>query len=1704
MKFVSLSVILSLFMQVFLPLIPLVKMSISAEETPESYPVSYVGSEVIETEVATDAIPEVKENPSHYLEGKKETFKNIAIESEYVYSLNNEVKIIFKSLPEGENYFTIEEVNVALDGKETRGFDFNTNMENGSFEYSMSLPNAYGENAVVQYSEDGASFEELDKYLPNDDSVILEANHFTVFVVTSFEEVQTTPVTDGYNNIWFAYGTGAQVERVVNGTDGISSPSGSYYGKLLTVNAFTRWDGYKSIFPTGGYDTNVDVYIDMNLAQAGVDKRFDFSSAINNTTNTHRRDFIFHLGTNPIQAGQWVASASNNAPGWPSNPALNPVFIDQSGWYTLNHEFRDVSGVLVVKMNLYRKSDNALVGSWVRSDASDVIGSTVGGNRYGWFISGSPGFSSLAIDNATIEYNTAPQVNLVTPPTPVVNSYVRGTITGRAQATDDNGMGSYYLRFWKNGFDVAGGGTLVGNCQEAPGADLLGTSLDKSCSYDSTTNADGLYVFSAQFLDSNTQWGQALSSFYVDNTKPTLTVKPSPDTIGSSGVYKKISFKLYDNYLIDKVVINGVTNDMTNNKWGDANNIIPGNYWGAVEGQNTITLYDVAGNSSSYDFILDTTAPQLSFAGFRDQSNGNYDASQPIKVCGSYNKSGFIAWEWNLLTTEANPVTYSYLITQGPVAVGYSATTTNTHYNGGIPQEGYYEVEVWATDLAGNSSQRVECSVTYDKTAPSVPTIIFPNESDAFNAIPILNDWTDSTDGVSGIENYRVEYAYDDGHSFSGGPYRYATLSQRNHIPNTTEEGGVKFRVQAIDKAGNEGGWSDWRHYYYDITVPSSSFENPLDDQYLNSAIDLSGSTFDNTGVKEVYLEYSVAGANAWNSIVTLDNSLKNSPFSWDYSWTPTLNGVYDVRVRAEDIASNIESTDYVYNVTFDTNAPSVPLNGIPDNQVIPTNSFNFYWDEASDNLTQPNNLRYIFQSSLNPSQVGGVLTTNLWTSSTLFDPMIVSAGAPDGKWYWQVRSIDETGNMSDWSEIWDVTLDTTAPSNPTGLRYFDPSTSSVLACGVSIQPKSIWPQWNANSESDFSHYEYTSFDVANNPQGWSIGLNEQVMTGTQFPHNWVPPVDGVYGYAIRAVDQVGNKSEWAVGGTKTLEDSCKYTVDGTAPSAPQLVSPPDNSFLKGNSITQSWTASDSDTQFYIYESYNDSLASSLRWQGQFTSISKTAINVADAVYWWRVKAVDEVGNESPWSDLWKITVDNTKPVTLIDESLEGGYFNSDIEIFGTTTDNYGVEEVYLYYKPKNAENIESNWVYLTTLNNAAKDSPFNWTYTWSHSLDDGEYTIRANAVDLAGNVENTDYSNITIDKTAPTLELQELVERVEGGNIPEVQEFIAENPEELEISCTPTLSELSTLVDEDTDIEVTCSVTDKAGNKTTKTTTLRLTNNSPVVTIGVSPSAVTTSNITLTANLVGGNAPFTYSWNCSSEESSNVQTLVLSTVGTRNCSVTVTDNDGDSSTANGSYTINAVQLTQQDSQNNSNQNATGGAVLGEDTLAQSSAINESDPRVLGATTQTCDAKSNVSGYIYSDSDKDNIKDSSEQGIASVKINIVTISKNEDGEDQVIEVATIYTNDEGKWEATLCPGEYIVMPDSNTLPEGGSLTYSTISILVENDKDLTNQNFAVAGASVNTNATNAAEINWWVIILIILAVVGVTGGVYYFSRRKTA
>ena len=203
---------------------------------------------------------------------------------------------------------------------------------------------------------------------------------------------------------WFdsSNGWNGSVTRVASGTGGVASASGTHHAIFTQGNGtggFTRFDGYRNSWP-GGYTASVDVYLDTNMA-AG--EGFDYSvAATNSSTTSHLRDFIFHVAKD-ISTGQLLVGGSNNTNFDPRQDldTLNHYAVTASGWYTLEHVFRDAGdGTLAVDLNL-RDALGTLLFTETRNDGSDVLNVNVGGNRYGWFTNIDVA-NGIHVDNVTL------------------------------------------------------------------------------------------------------------------------------------------------------------------------------------------------------------------------------------------------------------------------------------------------------------------------------------------------------------------------------------------------------------------------------------------------------------------------------------------------------------------------------------------------------------------------------------------------------------------------------------------------------------------------------------------------------------------------------------------------------------------------------------------------------------------------------------------------------------------------------------------------------------------------------------------------------------------------------------------------------------------------------------------------------------------------------------------------------------------------------------------------------------------------------------------------------------------------------------------------------------------------------------------------------------------------------------------------------
>ncbi|MFA7193993.1 MAG: peptidoglycan-binding protein [Candidatus Paceibacterota bacterium] len=763
----------------------------------------------------------------------------------YKFASNDEVQVTFTKLPEIAGSLSIEEVLLTEEQMSEFGalsnvaYDITSDMANGTFEYDLKLPLPEGVEDIskVVYAEnvedlnvDSTSVESTQIEVVNDSVVVSDLDHFTIFVIVPDDIVERTlipfnPFIEG----WSTETTGnADIELVSAVSAGIPSANGSshvikmdrtggagvnraflgYYETGLKLNEIEeiKWKTYSKV----GTDTYLNIYLRKNWNETA---SVVFAPAT--TPNTWVENSLTGAGSITVRHNKLIGADTQVTY---STSAFNELMSSQYATWDLMVDTSARAGIAIIS-----GSTNPTAAQEHYIDA--ITFNTTDGDQYF-------DFENLLPESPVVSFEA---------PTPAENSYVKGTITGHVVATDNEGMGSYYIRVWKDAFE-SGLPNLVHNvCYEAPGADLLGASLDKNCVYDTKTNPDGIYVFSAQFLDSDTQWGSALRTFTVDNTKPVINFDNLPvvTTFNSDSI--DFEFSATDNFELKRIVGNiykvGVAGVFKSNQKSivgdtgsftiDISTLTDGDYYIKYNSE------DEAGNiatTGTFNFTIDNTAPDAPV--------------HETPVDNAFQNINNFYFEW---TDSIDAVEYEFQSSQNPSTDGNGVLDSgvwNNKLNGSGDQlflgdsrihsvgaNGVWYWQVRAIDEAGNKSDWTDAwKITIDMVAPTVPSVTSPIAEQTFETTPILNEWTTSTDATN--ITYQIAYGYDDEHTFGGstcsdvseidGKFvsgcRDTTNTSRNHSPSLEEQGGVTIWVRAIDEAGNKSDWSEGVHYYYDTT----------------------------------------------------------------------------------------------------------------------------------------------------------------------------------------------------------------------------------------------------------------------------------------------------------------------------------------------------------------------------------------------------------------------------------------------------------------------------------------------------------------------------------------------------------------------------------------------------------------------------------------------------------------------------------------------------------------------------------------------------------------------------------------------------------------------------------------------------------------------------------------------------------------------
>lgn len=283
-----------------------------------------------------------------------------------------------------------------------------------------------------------------------------------------------------------------------------------------------------------------------------------------------------------------------------------------------------------------------------------------------------------------------------------------------------------------------------------------------------------------------------------------------------------------------------------------------------------------------------------------------------------------------------------------------------------------------------------------------------------------------------------------------------------------------------------------------------------------------------------------------------------------------TPDNKYYWQVQAVDAQGNPGAWSPVHLVTLDRGTPTVPTNGLPNGTYTTTNNFYFTWDASTDAAGSP--ITYEFQSSQNPAQQSGVLTTSVWKSGVLPTATIHSTGAPDGVWYWQVRAKDAAGNYSAWSPVWNMTIDSTKPAVPTGLSLQDSTNQAIANNGFtsSYQIKATWNAANGANQYTYKYWNSIPGSAYNNPDNaYIVSAGSSLERIGEFTEG-----EGTHYIAVRSVDAAGNLSDWS--------EPAVVTYDKTLPTV-EITSPASGATINDNTVTVTGTVDDTNINYYQY-----------------------------------------------------------------------------------------------------------------------------------------------------------------------------------------------------------------------------------------------------------------------------------------------------------------------------------------------------------------------------------------------------------------------------------------------------------------------------------------------------------------------------------------
>ena len=241
-----------------------------------------------------------------------------------------------------------------------------------------------------------------------------------------------------------------------------------------------------------------------------------------------------------------------------------------------------------------------------------------------------------------------------------------------------------------------------------------------------------------------------------------------------------------------------------------------------------------------------------------------------------------------------------------------SGSSTSATWDSTTVADGPVQLQVRATDPAGNATTSAGVTVTVDNQSPS-PTVNDPGA--AVSGTPTISATTDADTATVEFQQRAQGAGTWVSIATVGPPYQTAFAT------GALSDGTYELRAIATDGAGHTG-TSATRTVVVDNTLPTGSIVQPNAGNTIGgptSQLHATASDPSGSGVQSVEFQYALSGTNGWTSIATVTGAPYNT--TWNATLVPTND--YDLRILITDNAGNVRTTTPI-TVHVDSTAPTV------------------------------------------------------------------------------------------------------------------------------------------------------------------------------------------------------------------------------------------------------------------------------------------------------------------------------------------------------------------------------------------------------------------------------------------------------------------------------------------------------------------------------------------------------------------------------------------------------------------------------------------------------------------------------------------------------------------------------------------------------------------------------------------------------------